>query len=551
VKTSQKLRQPLTGLQKNRRFSVGSTISASADCWRRSEAEQELTTSPTVPSVTLPQKTSANRPSLLSPNRTVTVEQSLPPKLRVGSPCPIPSRILLMQRCLGQDVKSRQRLSLRLVAGILFSLPLGAVWTATVAFAADDFEREPVNYSKATPENTVSRLQKQVESGQAHFEFDPQWGYLRSLLHALHIPESSQMLVFSKTSFQRQRIAPRTPRALYFNDDVYVGYCADGDIMEISAVDPQLGAVFYTLDQEQIDKPRITRQTESCLLCHANSQTRGVPGFVVRSVYVDAAGFPMLGSGTFHTDHASPFKERWGGWYVTGTHGKQKHLGNLIATEKQSPEETDNSRGMNVTDVASRFNRSKYLAGSSDIVALMVMEHQTTAHNLITAANFQTRLALAQEAALNRELKQPADYRWDSTNSRIKAVGEPLVRYLLFSEEAVLTDPIRGTTSFATDFAARGPRDKRGRSLRDFDLTRRLFKYPCSYLVYSPAFDSLPSEVKKYVSRRMDEILSRKDRSPEFASLSAADRQAIVEILKETKPSLAGSWKAAHRVAAN
>lgn len=436
---------------------------------------------------------------------------------------------------------------LQFVAAVLLGVPAGGF----SAFAADYFEREPVNYSAAKPQNVVSRLQKQIESGRARFEFDGRWGYLRSLLHALNVPESSQMLVFSKTSFQRQRIAPRTPRALYFNDDVYVGYCCDGDVMEISAADPNLGAVFYTLDQERIDKPRIARQTDSCLQCHASSQTQGVPGFVIRSVYSDAAGFPILGSGTFHIDQTSPLKNRWGGWYVTGTHGKQKHLGNLIVTGKQTPEETDNSAGMNVTSLAGRFNGTNYLAGSSDVVALMVIEHQTTAHNLITAANFQTRLALAREAALNRELKQPTAYRWESTTSRIKAVGEALVKYLLFSEEAALTEPIRGTTSFASDFAARGPRDKRGRSLRDFDLKRRLFKYPCSYLVYAPAFDALPNAVKKYVSQRLGEILSGADTSPEFAGLSPADRQAIVEILKETKPQLAASWKHVNPVAAN
>jgi hypothetical protein len=417
------------------------------------------------------------------------------------------------------------------------------------AVAADDFEREPINYTKATPQNIVSRLQKRLDAGQVYFEFDERRGYLRSLLRALNVPESSQMLVFSKTSFQRQRIAPKTPRALYYNDDVYVGYCSDGDLMEISAVDPKLGAVFYTLDQERVAKPRIARQNDACLLCHASSQTQGVPGFLVRSVFSDAAGFPLLASGTFRIDHTSPLKNRWGGWYVTGTHGKQKHLGNLIVTDKRPPEEIDNAAGMNVTDLNGRFDGSKYLAGSSDIVALMVLEHQTMAHNLIIAANFQTRQALAQEAALNRELKQPADYRWDSTTSRIKAVGEPLVKYLLFGEEAELTEPIKGTTRFASEFAARGPRDKRGRSLRDFDLKRRLFKYPCSYLVYSPAFDALPAEVQGYVYKRMWDVLSGTDTSPDFARLTAADRQAIVEILSATKPGLPPYWKPAIPVA--
>ena len=311
--------------------------------------------------------------------------------------------------------------------------------------------------------------------------------------------------------------------------------------MEISVVDPKLGAVFYTLDQEPLDRPRIARQAESCLLCHANSQTQGVPGFVMRSVYVDGSGFPVLGSSAYNTDQTSPLANRWGGWYVTGSHGNQKHLGNLIVGENKIAEETDNSIGMNVTSLAGRMHASKYVTDSSDIVALMVLAHQVTAHNLITAANFETRIALAQKPS-----RSPG-----KRAARIQAVGEPLVRYLFFSREAPLTAPIRGTTNFAADFAARGPRDKLGRSLRDFDLSTRLFKYPCSYLVYSPAFDALPKQIKDYVSKRMEEIVTGADQSRDFTHLTPADRQAILEILKETKPALAGSWKATQPVAAN
>jgi hypothetical protein len=406
---------------------------------------------------------------------------------------------------------------------------------------SEDFEREPINYSATIPQNVVSRLKTEFDFGRVHFEYDPRWGYLRSLLKALHVPESSQMLVFSKTSFQRQRIAPKSPRALYFNDDVYVGYCSAGDVVEITAVDPKLGAVFYTLDQEHLDRPRIARQADSCLLCHANSQTLDVPGFVLRSVYVDAGGYPVLGSSAFQTDQSSPLKNRWGGWYVTGLVGKQKHLGNLISTTKQSPEEADNSAGLNLTTLGGRFDRSKYLADSSDLVALMVLEHQTRAHNLITAANFETRIALAQSASAKLPAgvaKQPA-----GEHNLIEAAGERLLKYLLFSGEAALSEPVRGTTVFAKEFASRGPRDKRGRSLRDFDLRRRLFKYPCSYLIYSAAFDALPRDVKEYVVRRLGEILLGTDQSPEFAHLSAADRLAILEILKETKPDLAAAWQ--------
>lgn len=426
---------------------------------------------------------------------------------------------------------------------LVWTIQISAVLVVTVSGvlpAADDFEREPISYSATIPQNVVSRLKTEFDLGRTRFDYDERCGYLPSLLRALHVPESSQTLVFSKTSFQRQRIGPKTPRALYFNDDVYVGYCADGDVVEISAVDPKLGAVFYTLDQEQLDRPRIVRQADSCLLCHSNSQTSGVPGFVLRSVYVDRAGYPVLGSSAFQTDHTSPFKNRWGGWYVTGTAGKQRHLGNLISPASQTPEEADNSAGLNVTSLAGRFNSSKYLTDSSDMVALMVLEHQTRAHNLITAANFETRIVLSQDASQKALAKQPP-----GKSDRIKAAAEQLVKYLLFSGEAVLTEPVRGTTNFAKQFAAHGPRDKHGRSLRDFDLKRRLFKYPCSYLVYSAAFDALPVEVKSHVAKRMGEVLSGSDQSRAFAHLSPADRQAIFEILKETKPELAASWKPA------
>ena len=302
--------------------------------------------------------------------------------------------------------------------------------------AADDFEREPISYSATIPQNAVSRLKSDFDLKRAHFDFDPRWGYLRSLLSALNVPESSQMLVFSKTSFQRQRITPKTPRALYFNDEVYVGYCADGDVVEISAVDPALGAVFYTLDQEELDRPRIVRQADTCLLCHANSQTSGVPGFVLRSVFVDSSGYPLLGSSTFETDHTSPLKNRWGGWYVTGTLGRQRHLGNLTSAHNRNPEDVDNSAGLNVTSLAGRFNRSKYLADSSDVVALMVMEHQTRAHNFITAANFATRQVLAS----SKGARIP-----NGDFGRVQAAGEQLVKYLLFSGEAGLAEPVRGT----------------------------------------------------------------------------------------------------------
>src|SRR5262245_52097755 len=152
----------------------------------------------------------------------------------------------------------------------------------------------------------------------------------------------------------------------------------------------------------------------------------------------------------------------------------------------------------------------------------MVLEHQTETHNRITRANFQTRIAVRDAAELNKALGKPADHQWDSTSSRIKSAGEPLVKYLLMSGEAALTEPVRGTSAFAREFTAKGPKDRHSRSLRELDLERRLFKYPCSYLIYTAAFDGLPAEVKEYVYRRMWEVLTGQDTGPNFAHLSTA-----------------------------
>ncbi|MEX0585226.1 MAG: hypothetical protein WD176_01190, partial [Pirellulales bacterium] len=348
-----------------------------------------------------------------------------------------------------------------------------AAWTA--AAAAQDFDQPPIRYSTTTANNAISELQGRLDSGRANLAFEDGQGFLRSVLNELNVPASSQTLVFSKTSLQRHCINPRTPRAVYFNDEVYVGYCQGGDVVEISAVDPSLGTVYYTLDQQPAARPAFVRQTDSCLLCHGSSYNQGVPGHLVRSVFADRAGLPILSSGSYRIDHTSPFEQRWGGWYVTGTHGDQKHLGNLIATNRDTLERLDNSAGLNVKELTERFDTSKYLTPHSDIVALMVLEHQAQGHNLIARANFLTRVALHHETQLNKELSKPVGHRWESTTSRLKDAAEPLVKYLLFHEEARLTDPVCGTCEFAEQFSAIGPRDALGRSLRQFDLNQRLF----------------------------------------------------------------------------
>src|SRR6185436_7627648 len=166
------------------------------------------------------------------------------------------------------------------------------------------------------------------DSEQVKLEFEPEHGFLLGLLRKLKINTNSQMFVFSKTSFQRDRISPQRPRALYFNDDVYVGYVHGSRMLEVAAIDPKLGGVFYTLDQEN-GRPKFARN-DQCLECHASAKTLGVPGPLVRSFPCDENGMVDLGQGTSLVTHRTPLIERWGGWYVTGSSGGQAHRGNLI-----------------------------------------------------------------------------------------------------------------------------------------------------------------------------------------------------------------------------
>ena len=354
----------------------------------------------------------------------------------------------------------------------------------------------------------------------------------------MKIPTSSQTLVYSKTSLQRGRITARTPRALYFDDDVYIGYCHDGDVLELSVADPVLGAVFYSLDQVETPKPRIERHTDRCLICHASSRTNDIPGHIVRSLFVDVSGQPLLGEGSKDVDHTTPIEDRWGGWYVTGKHGAQRHLGNLIVRDPRARGPFNNDAGQNVTDLTERFRTENYLTPHSDIVALMVLEHQTRVHNLITEANYTARQALRQERDINRALGEPLDQRRETTTSRLDGASQRLLEGLLFAREAPLTSPMLGTTKFAAEFTALGPRDKRGRSLRDFDLRTRMFKHPCSYLIGSTAFAALPPEIQSLVMTKLRAVLENRDANETFAHLPPADRQAIREILNETLPNL-------------
>jgi hypothetical protein len=420
-----------------------------------------------------------------------------------------------------------------------------AVTVAAPAYADLPIEQPPINYSTSPASDPIAQLQKRIDRGEEKLRFDAEGqGYLKSVLGALGISPESQTLVFSKTSFQHTRIAPRTPRALYFNDDAYVGFVKGGDFLEFAAIDPKLGTTFYLLDQRPARKPEFLRQTDSCLQCHQSSKTQDVPGLMVRSVYPDKRGFPVFSAGSFVTDQTSPLSERWGGWYVTGKLGGQRHMGNGVVADRNEPEKLDSEPGVDRTDLKWLVDTYPYLTGHSDVVALMVLEHQTQTQNLLTLAGYQGHMSKYYDIGINQALGRPEGTTSESSARRIASYADKLVAALLFSGETVLTAPIEGTSGFTDRFAAAGPRDREGRSLRDFDLRTRLFKYPCSYLVYSPSFEALPAPMKAEVYRRLREILTGRDTSPEFAHLSDSDRRAILEILLDTKKSLPDDWQA-------
>jgi hypothetical protein len=398
-------------------------------------------------------------------------------------------------------------------------------------------EDDAIRYPTVTRNDPVGRLQTRLERGEARLEWKEPNGYLLSVLENLGIPVSSQTLVFSKTSFQQNLIAPSTPRALYFNDDVYIGWVKHGDVVEVSAVDPDKGGIFYTLDQRPVEKPKFIRHDE-CLQCHASPKTLGVPGHLVRSVFPDRDGFPQLNGGSFHTDHSSPFPERFGGWFITGTHGEARHMGNAIVPDKEKPDQIDREAGANLKGLGERTDLSMYVSPHSDLVAHMVLAHQSTGHNLLTRVSYETRVAVSQQEGINKALGRPAGEWSDSTRRRIHGTTEVLLKYMLFTEEAALASPVKGTSNFTAEFPKAGPRDSKGRSLRDFDLRTRMFRYPMSFLIYTEAFDALPGPAKSHFYRRLREVLDGNGNDKAYARLSEQDRRNIREILIETKPEL-------------
>lgn len=403
------------------------------------------------------------------------------------------------------------------VTALLFLVTLTAVAQRPDAFH-ESINHPAIAYLQATPEDPMARLNRRLADGSATLRKDPVSGYLRSLLEALDIPVESQMLVFSQGSLQADNISYANPRALYFNDSVSVGWVRGADALEIAAHDPAQGVMFYALSQSA-DRPRASRERE-CLTCHLTWDTLGVPGITALST-APLANERAYANG-FTTDHRSPFAERWGGWFVTGEHGQSRHMGNVPVTPSDRPKSKIQNPLAVLSSLDGQFDLTGYPTPHSDVVALLVFNHQVHMANLLTRIGWEARVAERDGKDL----------------TRVTEAARDVVDYMLFGDEMPLPGRVRGTSGFAEAFAARGPRDGKGRSLRDFDLTRRTFKYPLSYMIYSPAFDALPPAAKDAVYARLFAVLSGKATSDALKRLTPADRAAVLEILRETKPDL-------------
>lgn len=407
----------------------------------------------------------------------------------------------------------------RLIAAAL------VVWLAAMAAASGQKPLAPsamrshpaIRYAEVPAQDPVARLGERLRRGEVTLRYEAGAGYLRSVLDALDVPVDSQLLVFSKTSFQASKINPANPRALYFNDTVSVGWVRGGPVLEFIGQDPTQGANFYTLEQDPDTPPRFTRDM-SCVQCHTWEATNDVPGMFLGSGFPSANG-TLLYAPVYSSDHRTPFEARWGGWYVTGQHSLPRHMGNARVTGSATIDTMVTPETLHVTSLDGRFDTSGYLATHSDIVALMVLEHQARMLNLITRTGWEARVG----AAAGRPLQEAVD---------------ELVDYLLFVDEQPLPGPVTGTSTFARTFPAGGPKDAKGRSLRELDLRTRLMRYPCSFLIYSEPFAALPDEVKRAVYARMWTVLSGEAAERKYRVLTAQDREDVLAILRDTKPDL-------------
>lgn len=413
-----------------------------------------------------------------------------------------------------------------------------SVWAQNVP----DYEQPPVSYSSAISRDAAARLQERINSGAVSFGGRDR-DVLRVVLRELSVPVESQIVVFAKTSLQRGRIHPQTPRAIYFSDSVYVGW-VPGGLIEVAAVDAQLGPVFYTFDPrlKQGASPAFVRDAD-CLRCHGGAFVRDVPGVFARSVFPDDTGEPLFRHGSEVVGDETPFARRWGGWYVSGYLGAENHRGNVFAIEAGDQLVFAPSDERPAT-LDRFFETESYLANTSDVVALLVAEHQMAVQNALTRAAQHCRKMLAYQRSLQETLKEPFtdEPAYDSVKSVFTSAVETVLDRLLFRHAAPLPAGIGGSAAFRHAFGVDAPRNADGLSLKDFSLEGRLFAHRCSYLIYSETFASLPVQLRHRILDRLHAELQSNDPGGRYAYIDTAEKRSILDVLNSTLPEARSRW---------
>jgi hypothetical protein len=408
-------------------------------------------------------------------------------------------------------------------------LALSGIFFATSAGAEPsykNFDEPPHNYHTAPLKDQFTRLKADLESGRIPLDRSSEKAFVISLLKVLDIPASSQMLVFSTTSLQLRFITPRNPRAIYFNDGLYLGYIPGAKI-EILSMDPELGAIFYMFDIPHDSRPIAVERSERCVNCHTREDTGFIPGLVIKSVIPGPTGGSLKTFRKEQTGHGIPFAERFGGWYVSGDRGIAQEWGNVIGRYA--------GEGISKTVIrpGELFDFAKYPVATSDILPQLVLEHQAGFANRVLQASYRARTAFH----VDKGNLSPSHYAELDEQARI------VVRYLLFADEVPLPPGgVDGDPAFKADFVKAGRTAPGGASLRDFDLRTRLFRNRCSYMIYSPEFQGLPARMKQQVYIRLREALSVEKPMKEYAYLPAGEKQAIRAILKATLADLPAGW---------
>lgn len=389
--------------------------------------------------------------------------------------------------------------------------------SAAAAHAEEiDIYAAPHLYLEKVPQDRFSKLKPEIESGKISLDRTSEHAFLRSLLNLLEVPVTSQMLVFSTTSLQLSLISPRNPRAIYFNEDTYVGYIPGGKI-EIISLDPELGGIFYIFDIPRVGRPIAVERSSRCMNCHSGSDSRYVPGLVIKSVVAGPRGGSLDAFRTEETGHSIPLSERFGGWYLTGAEGISNHWGNamgrMVAGEIQRVD----------LSYAENFDAARYPVATSDLLAHLLHEHQAGFVNRVLEGGYVARQALHRGNGKLRTVDE----------MKLQKLAREITRYILFADEAPLpAGAISGDPEFRKDFLTMRRMDRHGRSLKDWDLGERLFRHRCSYMIYSPVFHGLPERLRKMILLEIAMALNGKRK--EYAYLGGEERAAIRSILSST-----------------